>query len=239
MADEPTSTVVEDVVPVAESAPVIDPYADLKASFQAQTDAMLTKIGQLESRLSTGPMVPERSSTGDMFPVGHPLHGCRTDEEVKAKINELHFSDPTAASELLWSIKAGPIIQELRSANAVQAKKAALEHPVYGPLLKDPTILKTFEEGWARLPDGQRVHENAAIETASWAAGRHMDIATKRAADDAVAEAIKRAPTGHSHGPSPAAAAPKAAPVELSQEERDIARKLGVAEKDYAHYKAE
>lgn len=236
MPDDPTPTVVDPDVTVDPAVVVVDPLADAKAAWQAQTNVLLERIGALETRIAATPR-DARVAVESGFPEGHPLAGVRTEDDFKTKMNELWFSDPSKAAEVMWTIKSGPIIQETRAANAAQAKKAAFAHPTYGPLLEDPTVLKTFEEGWERLPPESRVHENAAIETAAWAAGRHMDIVTKRAGDAAIVEDRKRAPSGHAHAPGAAPIVPKEPLVELSQEEKEIARKLGVEEKDYAIYK--
>jgi len=238
MPDDSTPTAVDPIVPDLAAAPVVDPLADAKAEWKAQTDSMLEKIGVLESKLAAAATPREaRVAVESGFPEGHPLAGIKTEEEFKTKMNELWFSDPSKAAEVMWTIKSAPIIQETRSANAAQAKKAAFAHPVYGPLLTDPTILKTFEDGWERLPPESRVHEQSAIETAKWAAGTHMDIVTKRAGDAAVVEERKRAPQGHTHAPGAAPVKEKEVLPELSQEEKDVARKLGIEEKEYATYK--
>lgn len=238
MPDDSTPTVVDPIVPDPAAAPIVDPLADAKAEWKAQTDSMLEKIGVLESKLAAAATPREaRVAVESGFPEGHPFAGVRTEEEARAKFNELIFSDASKAFDTMFAIKAGPIIAETRAANAAQAKKAAFAHPLYGPLLTDPTILKTFEDGWERLPPESRVHEQSAIETAKWAAGTHMDIVTKRAGDAAVVEERKRAPQGHTHAPGAAPVKEKEVLPELSQEEKDAARKLGVDEKDYAMYK--
>lgn len=214
-ADETTTTPVEDAAEGEGEGEAAEGVKD--GEVEASLDDVLKEVAALrkqnEASMAKGQLAkPADDAKPDEEPALQSADGQPMSMD---DLRQMAYTDPLRATAIVFNTMSQPLVKEFRAigekfAEAQVSAKADYKrfrgevHEVVGKMNTD---MRAKPEAWERAYEMVR--------------GRHID------------ELVKEAVTGATAPSGPARGAPTKRKVELTDEQRQIAKKLGVTDEDY------